>query len=225
MEDLNRPAKGDPGLHRPSMGDPVIYRPSTRDPDLHRPAVHGRPCHTPAVHPQPCPSPAVRPWATLSYTGRPPATLSLARRPAMGDPVIYRPPTCDPVIYRPSKCNPVLHRPSTCDPAFWRTAGGLPGTLQRCRRNIPHRYTSLSAGLAMQGTRRLVLHHITGPANKVLAKGDPGLRLQHAASRLQQRPPIYHKAAAGDPDRAGDQLASQPVRPWLTSSASQHHTQ
>jgi len=128
----------------------------------------------------------------------------------MGDPVIYRPPTCDPVIYRPSKCNPVLHRPSTCNPAFWRTAGGLQGTLQRCRRNIPYWYPSLSAGLAMHGTRRLVLHHITGPANKVLAKGDPGLRLQHAASSLQQRPPVYHKAAAGDPDRAGGQLASQP---------------
>ena len=148
---------------------------------------------------------------TLVSTGRPPATLFLARRPAMGDPVIHRPSTCDPVICRPSKCNPVLHRPSTCDPAFWLTAGGLQGTLQRCRRNIPYRYPSLSAGLAMHRTRRLVLHHITGPATKVLAKGDPGLRLQHAANRLQQRPPVYHKAAAGDPDRAGDQLASQPA--------------
>nr|GFC90638.1 hypothetical protein [Tanacetum cinerariifolium] len=94
----------------------------------------------------------------------------------------------DPVIYRPSTCDPVIYRPSKCNPVLHRP----------------------STCLAMHRTRRLVLHHITGPATKVLAKGDPGLRPQHAASRLQQRPPDYHKAAAGDPDRAGDQLASQP---------------
>jgi len=69
--------------------------------------------------------------------------------------------------------------------------------------------------------RRLAVHHTTGPANKVLAKGDPDLE--------SSKPPVTHTKSRPFITRAlrvtlPVPVTSQPARPWLASSASQHHT-